>query len=106
VEDVKNTTRSNWNSLHSELSLNFIFFEKYKPQMNADERRYISVTEFAAQSTGSIHRKECEERKAEEQKSLRPLRSLRLINFHGIPTAQGNKAKVVFQTGFIGSTGW
>ncbi|MBU4221575.1 MAG: hypothetical protein KKA10_08140 [Euryarchaeota archaeon] len=64
-----------------------------KPQINADKRRFVTLT----------HCKECEERKAEEQKSLR---SLRLINFHGLPTAQGNKATVVFQTGFTGSTGW
>ena len=61
-----------------------------------DERRFVAI----------IHRKVREERKAEEQKSLRPLRSLRLINYHGIPTAPGNKATVVFQTGFTGSTGW
>lgn len=47
-------------------------------------------------STGSIHRKGREERKAEEQKSLR------LIEFHVIPTAQGNKEMVVFQTGSTG----
>jgi hypothetical protein len=47
-----------------------------------------------------------EERKADDQKSLRPLRPLRLKNFHGIPTAQGNKEKIIFQTGFTGSTGW
>ncbi|MFH0904938.1 MAG: hypothetical protein V1854_07130 [Methanobacteriota archaeon] len=61
-----------------------------KPQMNADERRLIA----------SLHRKK---RKAEEQKSLR---YLRLIEFHGIPTAQGNKDKVIFQTGLTGSTGY
>ena len=62
---------------------------------NADEYRSIALT----------HRKGCEERKAEVEKSLRPLRSLRLIDLHGIPTAQGNKAIGVFQTGFTGSTG-
>ncbi len=71
-----------------------VFYHK-KPQINADERRPIAI----------IHRKEREERKAEEQKSLRPLRSLRLIEFHGIPTAQGTKEKIVFQTGLTGSTG-
>ena len=45
-----------------------------------NERRSIALT----------HR---EERKAEEEKSLCPLR---LIDFHGIPMAQGNKAMVVF----------
>ena len=60
-----------------------------------NERRSIALT----------HRKGREERKAEEQKSLRPLRSLRLINFHGIPMAQGNKAIGVFQTGLTGYTG-
>ncbi len=35
-----------------------------------DERRYIYVTEFAAQSNRSIHRKVREERKAQPQKSL------------------------------------
>ena len=59
---------------------------------NADECRSIAIT----------HRKGREERKAEMQKSLRPLRSLRLIDFHGIPMAQENKAMVVFQTGFTG----
>jgi hypothetical protein len=58
----------------------------------ADECRSIAIT----------HRKGREERKAKEEKSLR---SLRLIDLHGIPTAQGNKAIGVFQTGFTGSTG-
>jgi hypothetical protein len=62
---------------------------------NADECRSIAIT----------HRKGREERKAEEEKSLCPLRSLWLIDFHGIPTGQGNKAIGVFQTGFTGSTG-
>ena len=61
-----------------------------------NERRSIALT----------HRKGREERKAEEQKSLRPLRSLRLIDFHGIPISQGNKAMVVFQAGFTESTGY
>ena len=59
---------------------------------NADEYRSIAIT----------HRKGREERKAEEEKSLRPLR---LKDFHGIPMVRGNKAMVVFQTGFTGSTG-
>ena len=59
---------------------------------NADEWRFVIST----------HRKGREERKEEEQKSLR---SLRLIDFHGIPMAQGNKAIGVFETGFTGSTG-
>ena len=63
---------------------------------NADECRSIAIT----------HRKGREERKAEEEKSLRSLRSLRLIDFHGILMAQGNKAMVVFQTGFTRSTGY
>jgi len=42
-----------------------------KPQMNADERRFVAIT----------HRKG---RKAQQQKSLRPLRSLRLIGINGI----------------------
>jgi hypothetical protein len=37
---MKNTY-SNPNSLRAEFSLNFMFLEKYKPQMNADERRFI-----------------------------------------------------------------
>ncbi len=42
--------------------------------MNADERRYANVTGF-----GEItHRKGRKERKAVQQESLRPLRSLRL----------------------------
>jgi hypothetical protein len=61
-----------------------------------DERRFVAIN----------HRKVREERKAEEQKSSRLLRSLRLIEFHGIPTAQGNKEKIIFQTGATGSTGW
>ncbi len=78
------------------LSFNPVFLSRMKkPRINADERRLIAI----------IHRKGREERKAEEQKSLRPLRSLRLIEFHGIPTAQGNKEKIIFQTGFTGSTG-
>ncbi len=35
-----------------------------------DERRYIPVTDFAAQSNGSIHRKGREKRKAQKHKSL------------------------------------
>jgi hypothetical protein len=105
--------------MRSKLSLNLIFLEKYKPQMKAprvtllegvstyapqgirvvwesrtvrfrhDERRLITIT----------HRKGHEERKAEEQESLRPLR---FTEFHGIPTEQRSKATVVFQTGSTG----
>ena len=53
------------------------------PGFGIDDHRSTPVTQSAAQSNGSIHRKVREERKAEEQKSLRPLRSLRLIEFHG-----------------------
>jgi hypothetical protein len=45
-----------------------------KPQMNADERRYLPVTYFIK----TTHRKGRRERKAMQQESLRPLRSLRL----------------------------
>ncbi len=45
-----------------------------KPQINADERRYIPVTYFVK----TTHRKGRKERKAAQQESLRPLRSLRL----------------------------
>ncbi len=38
---LKNTTPSKWNALHSKLSSNFMFLRKYKPQINADERRFI-----------------------------------------------------------------
>ncbi len=38
---MKNTTYSNLNSLRAEFSLNFMFLKKYKPQINADERRFI-----------------------------------------------------------------
>ena len=62
---------------------------------NADECKSIVLT----------HRKGREERKAEEEISLRPLRSLWLMDFHGIPMAQGNKVIGVFETGFTGSTG-
>ncbi len=48
-----------------------------KPQMNADERRYIPVTYFVK----TIHRKGRKERKAMQHESLRPLRSLRLNAF-------------------------
>jgi len=41
---TKNTTRSNWNSMSSKLSLNFIFFEKCKPQMNTDGPRFVTLT--------------------------------------------------------------
>jgi hypothetical protein len=75
------------------ISLNPVMWLKIeKPQINADERRFVIST----------HRKGREERKAEEEKSLRPLR---LMDFYGIPTAQGNKAIGVFETGFTGSTG-
>ena len=48
-----------------------------KPQINADERRYVSVTYFIK----TTHRKGRKERKAMQQESLRPLRSLRLNVF-------------------------
>ncbi|MCG2736131.1 MAG: hypothetical protein L6282_07020 [Candidatus Methanoperedenaceae archaeon] len=51
-----------------------IIYDDKKPQMNADERRYIPVTYFVKTS----HRKGRKERKAMQQESLRPLRSLRL----------------------------
>jgi len=38
---MKNTTYSNLNSLRAEFSLNFMFLRKYKPQINADERRFM-----------------------------------------------------------------
>ena len=34
-------TYLNLNSLRAEFSLSFMFLKKYKPQMNADERRFI-----------------------------------------------------------------
>jgi hypothetical protein len=37
---MKNTNNSNLNALLTDLSFNFMFLEKYKLQMNADERRY------------------------------------------------------------------
>jgi hypothetical protein len=45
-----------------------------KPQINADERRYFPITDFSK----IIHRKG---RKAAQQESLCPLRSLRLKVF-------------------------
>ncbi len=48
-----------------------------KPQMNADERRYFPASDFSK----IIHRKGRKERKAMQQESLRPLRSLRLNVF-------------------------
>ncbi|TRZ89281.1 MAG: hypothetical protein D4R88_05790 [Methanosarcinales archaeon] len=97
-----------------------------------DERRYIHVTEFAAQSNGLTHH---EERKAPMHKSLNSeeiirtgTRISRIGRIYTDPCAsvssaqsvfyrnpsmidddikpQGNKATVVFQTGFTGSTGW
>jgi hypothetical protein len=44
---------------------------------DADERISIHVTEFAAQSNGSIHHKAREERKAHPQKSLNSVESIR-----------------------------
>jgi|GEM_PF-2986016 len=55
-----------------------------KPQMNADERRYLPVRGFIEELNKITHRKGRKERKAEQQKSLRPLRSLRLIDFNRI----------------------
>jgi hypothetical protein len=48
-----------------------------KPQMNADERRYVPVT-YLIKTT---HRRGRKERKAAQQEPLRPLRSLRLNVF-------------------------
>jgi len=48
-----------------------------KPQMNADKRRYVPVTYFIK----TTHRKGRKDRKAMQQESLRPLRSLRLNVF-------------------------
>ncbi len=48
-----------------------------KPQMNADERRYVHVTGFGE----TTHRKGRKERKAVEQESLCPLCSLWLNLF-------------------------
>jgi len=45
--------------------------------MNADERRYVHAAGFGK----IIHRKGRKERKAMQQESLRPLRSLRLNVF-------------------------
>ena len=70
-----------------------------KHKISDDERYNV------CRSIAITHRKGREERKADVQKSLRPLRSLRLIDLHEIPMAQGNKAMVVFQTGLTGSTG-
>ncbi|MBU4223043.1 MAG: hypothetical protein KKA10_15740 [Euryarchaeota archaeon] len=42
-----------------------------------DERRHVPVTEFAAQSNISLHRKGREERKAQPQKSLYSEESIR-----------------------------
>ena len=70
-----------------------------KHKISDDERYNVR------RSIAITHRKGREERKVEEEKTLRPLRSLRLIDLHEIPMAQGNKAMVVFQTGLTGSTG-
>jgi hypothetical protein len=67
-----------------------------KHKINCDKRYNVR------RSIAITHRKVREERKADVQKSLRTLRSLRLIDFDGIPMAQGNKALVVFQTGYTG----
>jgi hypothetical protein len=47
------------------------------PGFGIDERRHSPVTEFAAQSNGSTHRKGREERKAQPQKSLNSEESIR-----------------------------
>src|SRR3972149_8476551 len=52
-------------------------FREKEPQINADERRYIPITGFDE----IIHRKGRKERKAAQQESLSPLRSLRLNAF-------------------------
>ncbi len=49
-------------------------FNYNKPQINADERRFVAIT----------HRKGREERKAQQQNSLRTLRSLRLMGINGM----------------------
>ena len=70
----------------------FIKSEKYKkPQINADERRCFPVTGlkdifidrcfYIMDFSKIIHRKGRKERKAMQQESLRPLRSLRLNVF-------------------------
>ncbi len=55
-----------------------IVVSEKEPQMNADERRFITIT----------HRKGREERKAQQKKSLRPLRSLRLMRINGTSTRE------------------
>ncbi len=35
----ENTTLSNWNAMHTKLLFNFIFFNKYKHLMSAEERK-------------------------------------------------------------------
>ncbi|MCG2736129.1 MAG: hypothetical protein L6282_07010 [Candidatus Methanoperedenaceae archaeon] len=54
-----------------------IIYDDKKPQMNADERRYVHEAGFGKR----IHRKGRKERKAAHQESLCPLRSLWLNVF-------------------------
>ena len=62
-----------------------------KPQINADERRYVSVTYFIK----TTHRKGRKERKAMQQESLRPLRSLRLNVFSALAHERAPPAPAV-----------
>ena len=58
------------NAIGKEYVLSYDRVHSVMPGLGIDERRYIPVTEFAAQSNRSIHRKVGEERKAQLQKFL------------------------------------
>ena len=84
-----------------------------KAKVGIDKCISIHVTEFAAQSNRSIHRKGREERKAQRQISLRS--GMKIINSELVRTLyeltlpnsfQFVSVRCFFQTGYTGSTGW
>ncbi|MCX9075051.1 MAG: hypothetical protein OIN88_10410 [Candidatus Methanoperedens sp.] len=75
-------------------------FREKEPQINADERRYIPITGFDE----IIHRKGRKERKAAQQESLSPLRSLRLNAFS--TPAHGRAPQPALHSSGAGDGGW
>ncbi|MCZ7357515.1 MAG: hypothetical protein O8C66_12575 [Candidatus Methanoperedens sp.] len=71
-----------------------------EPQMNTDERRYPTATDFSK----IIHRKERKERKAARQESLRPLRSP-WLNASSAP-APGRAPQPAFHPRLSRAGGW
>jgi len=76
-EIMKDRTYNNEFNEKDKGYLSDISDENSKPQMNADERRYVQASCFGKR----IHRKGHKEREAVQHESLRPLRSLRLNAF-------------------------